>query len=376
MTGAPTLSGSAGTMIAVLDACLVNGWGSGNVDSVTIASGIGTVTRSAGQPAQVGTVMLLAGATVTGGSINGEHKALSVSGTTWTFDATGIANQTATGTITHKVAPAGWTKAFAGTNVAVYKSSDVSAVAGFLRVDDAGTTHARVRMFKSMTDANTGTDPTPLDTQVSGGGYWLKSMDSNTATRGWHFAADHKAFYIAVAQQNGNAYLDLTAAFGDMLYEKSPDTYGGMLSCMTSAGTGSPGNNFTWQYNDLQTYSASACSFFSRAYHGIGGPVYSRRGYNTLNNANGFQAGTSGPPFPSPTNGAVFLSQYKLIEHANGVPRATAPGIFGCPQNCSGIFAPLDPITGVEDFAGRVFKACPMTLSGGVIFFDTTGPWR
>src|SRR5690606_26703121 len=102
MTGAPVLTGQAGKLIDVLDAVLVNGWGLATVDSVVIASGIATVTRASGHPFEAAGVALIADATVTGGSINGEQRVLSATATTYTFDATGIADQTATGTITHK----------------------------------------------------------------------------------------------------------------------------------------------------------------------------------------------------------------------------------------------------------------------------------
>jgi len=38
MTGAPSLSGTAGALIAVLDALLINGFGANNLDSLVIAS--------------------------------------------------------------------------------------------------------------------------------------------------------------------------------------------------------------------------------------------------------------------------------------------------------------------------------------------------
>ena len=48
MQGAPTLAGVAGSMIGLLDAVLVNGFGQLSVASISVASGIATVTFGAG----------------------------------------------------------------------------------------------------------------------------------------------------------------------------------------------------------------------------------------------------------------------------------------------------------------------------------------
>jgi hypothetical protein len=114
MPGAPVLSGTAGALINVLDACLVDGFGVSAVASLVVAGEVATATMSGGHSGEVGSVMTVAGATPSG--LNGEQKVLSVGGgnTTLTFDATGIADQTATGSITIKMSGAGWGRRFQG----------------------------------------------------------------------------------------------------------------------------------------------------------------------------------------------------------------------------------------------------------------------
>jgi hypothetical protein len=61
--------------------------------------------------------------------------------TTLTFDAPGISDQTATGTISLKLAGAGWSKAFTGTNLAAYKSNNVAgpaAICGWMTPRQGG----------------------------------------------------------------------------------------------------------------------------------------------------------------------------------------------------------------------------------------------
>src|SRR6185436_20075392 len=45
--GAPVMNGNVGSMISVLDACLVNGYGSVAISSITQAAGVATVTTTA-----------------------------------------------------------------------------------------------------------------------------------------------------------------------------------------------------------------------------------------------------------------------------------------------------------------------------------------
>ena len=55
------------------------------------------------------------------------------------------------------------------------------ASGALLRVDDSGTTVARVRMYETMSDIDTGTNPAPTDAKVNGGLYWWKSDAASAA---------------------------------------------------------------------------------------------------------------------------------------------------------------------------------------------------
>ena len=127
MAGAPQLNTTAGCLIAMLDACLIDGFGLKTADSVVVASNIATLTVAAGVGFADHAVVLIAGATPAG--LNGEKRILSKTTTTITFDATGISDQTASGTITAKLAPAGWQKQFSATNLAAYRSTDPASTA-------------------------------------------------------------------------------------------------------------------------------------------------------------------------------------------------------------------------------------------------------
>jgi hypothetical protein len=377
MTGAPVLSGSAGALLAVLDACLINGFGSGSVDSLVIAGGVATVTRSAGHPMEVGAVSLIAGATVSGGSVNGEQKVLSVTTTTYTFAATGLADQTATGSITHKLAAAGWSKPFSSTNLAAYKSSDGSATGAVLRLDDSGTTVARVTGFESMSDINTGIGAFPTASQVSGGGYWPKSATADATARPWIFFGDGKLFYLAVQYTASSTANALTAAFGDPLPVKSPDAYCALLSCAEASPVGTAAgsrNASELDYGDAG--STPGTLFMPRSYAALGSAVSLRKAFPMIAGSGGQRSGNigSGLPYPNYADGGLYVGEHYLLESPSLVLRAKTPGLYMSLQTIgSGVFANRDSVTSVVGLSGRTLKALN---TSGVLFVDTTGPWR
>ena len=115
-TGAPTLNNAAGSLIAVLDACLLNGF---NLKSITInvAGGVATATCNGhGFSTATGKLVSIAGATPN--ELNGLKQIASATSNTFTFPAPGVPDGAATGAITAKRAPLGWTKVHAAANKA------------------------------------------------------------------------------------------------------------------------------------------------------------------------------------------------------------------------------------------------------------------
>ena len=123
MPGAPALTRAAGSLIALLDALLVNGWGQQTASSVVVAGGVATATFPTDHAAAKHAVVLVDGVTGALTALNGEQKVTAVAPNVIKW-ATAAADGTATGTITVKMAPAGFNKPFSGTNLA-----DTSAAA-------------------------------------------------------------------------------------------------------------------------------------------------------------------------------------------------------------------------------------------------------
>lgn len=133
-TNAPQLSNSWGCMIDVLDACLVTGMGSQLVSTLVVKDGVATATFGTSHNLQQFQVVEISNADQQ--IFNGEHKVLGVTSNTIEF-VINSPDTMATGTISCKLASLGWTKAFSGTQKAVYSAKDRTANPYFLRVDNS-----------------------------------------------------------------------------------------------------------------------------------------------------------------------------------------------------------------------------------------------
>lgn len=206
MAGAPALTGAAGALIAVLDACLVNGWDSKVLNTLVVSGGIATATISAGHSYGVGDVIRVAGASPA--ALNGDWRLAEVTGSTavWSVAGLGIADGSASGTMTAMRAPAGWEKIFSAPGRAAYRSLTYSSHYGLvLYVDDTGTTTARTWACASMSDIDTPAGRFPLDAQQTGGLWWGKAHNT-TGARFWSIAADDRRFTFCPEPNNSPGY--------------------------------------------------------------------------------------------------------------------------------------------------------------------------
>lgn len=382
MPGAPVLNGVAGSLISLLDACLVDGFGSKSATSLVVAGGIATLTISGGESAALtDSVILVSGATPA--ALNGEQKVLSASATAVTF-ATDEADVTATGTISFKLAPAGWAKPFAGTNLAAYKSVDPEGTGCLLRVDDTGTTSARVVGYESMSAISAGIGPFPTEAQRAGGGYWSKSTAANATGNNWTLVADGRFLMLFVAQNSGAipAYIQgSTRCFGDPIaLRPSGDAYACVLSYSTQSST-------TSQFDGGLDTGVPLQHAMPRSYTGLGSCVLHCTVPYT-GNGNAFSGGDSTMgAFPSVVDGGLRLSKkYLATSGTTAPPRADVPGYYWVPQTLT--FDTIkwgDRVPGTGPLAGRTLfgvlgtnaaLTAPSTSNSGLGLIDITGPWR
>lgn len=376
--GAPTLSGTAGDMLSVLNACLVNGWGSAVVDSIVVVSNVATVTKS-GHPFSPGQIAEIAGAAPAG--LNGQKRVLTTTASTYTFDATGIPDQTATGVITHKVAALGWTKPFADAgNVGVYRLNSVEGTGSYLRVTDSGTSDARCVGYESMSDLSTGVGPFPTGLQQPGGTYWPKSGTANSTTRPWILVGDDRGFYLCSSPYQdagmggvGSSW-KLVAYFGDFTSNKAVDPDRAMIS-----GSSTPtSSSLATTIRCMSFRSSSVTSaYLRRGTSGIGGAVQLYRTWHkpVPSSADSYSGDSvASLSFPNPADNGFYVSPVDLSEV--NMYRGQAPGFYCTAHNLyTGTPLPeTSQINGVVGLPGRTLMS--IATSNGVGLVDITGPWR
>jgi hypothetical protein len=377
MPGAPVLSGTAGALLSVLDAVLVTGFGLQSVSSLVVSGGIATATLPATPGAGVDTVILVAGASVA--ALNGEQRVIAVGANAVSW-ATTAPDGAATGAITLKVAPAGWNKAFTGASLAAYKSNSVEGTGFCLRVDDTGTTTARVRGFEAMSDVSTGSGLFPSAAQFAGGLWWSKSNAASGAAVPWRIYADDRGLYFFVqniapgGEFQGNY-------FGDIISLKSGDPYAcvlrGNVSDKSAAAGGTFGDDLIYA-DSMQAYDGL---YMARAANTLGAAVrVSSAPVMALGVAAAHVTGSVGFPYPAPVDNGLMLTSI-LLHNAQG-PRGYLPGIRYSPQVVNASFSTGDVVAGSGDMVGKKVQAMRLgaliTLPAqcGCVFVDHVSDWR
>lgn len=393
MQGAPALNGAAGYLTDLLDAVLVDGFGSRTITSASITAGVCTLgfTSSAAQP--LDSVVLVAGCTPATGTLNGRQKVTASSGTSLSF-ATAATGAVTTSSPTVKTAPLGWTKAYTGTNKRAYKASAPEATGLYLRVDDTGAQRMLVQGYETMADVDTGTGPFPTSAisaaagQTGGGYSWWKDTGSGTTGIPWFLVGDDGGFFLCIAPYKSVGATNLMRSiyfFGDINSVKSGDAFGCLLT-----GQGDDASDASKLVNLANVTPASSGSCLARLHNGIGAAVSTMRTLGPYPAAIGSGSSSWYTQYPNPVNnGLVAVDMEILTGAASGGGahlRGTLPGMKGLCQAVGVALQSGDRITGTDDFAGRTLVAmrCSASPGGqvtdpaapGAVLFDVTGPWR
>lgn len=379
MNGAPTLSGSAGALLSVLDSCLSDGWGSKTMTTGAISGGVATLNYTSTAAPEVGSVILVAGATPT--SLNGEKKVTAIAAGSVSFP-TVEADGSITGTVTFKMAALGFTKSYTGTNKRAFKSSDIASTGCFLRVDDTGTTTARVVGYETMSDVDTGTGPFPTSTQLSGGYWWPKSNTADTSARNWVLVGDERTFYLYVSPHPTTyAGQGVTFAFGDLISNKSGDAWSCVLAGGDSSAVATTTSNVSACVGYAQPTSTATAWAVARSHVAIGGAQlgYQTSGHAVASAYSGTTAyNTRSYAFPNGADNGLLLSEVLFAN--NSAIRGVVPGAYHTPLLVGGYFSTNDSILGTGSFSGKKMLALrtgsPAAATYGVLFLDVTGPWR
>lgn len=384
MSGSPVLNGVAGSLLAVLDAFLVTGFGLKSVDTATISAGTCRLNFSSGVSAvDKNAVILLSGATPAG--LNGEQKVTNFS-TAWVEFKTDLPDGAVTGSVSFKMASLGWEKVFAKTNVSVYRPVDPASTRPYLRVDDTGTTFARVMMYESMTDVDTGFNPAPAASVAAGGYYWWKRSTAGAPGVQYALAGDNRGVYVmpmpsqpagSMGQYGFNA-----CYFGDLKNYRSGDAYCGVITGGNNSAN-STGNSSV--YGNVFVPEPDTTRTVMRRANGIGtSQPCDRTAYGaTVSGSNGVLG-----PAPAASDNGLYMTPIILADggtFANNGPRGELPGALCSIQTrlSSLVGAGVGQLDGTGVYAGKTLLRVQVdtridstVASPGTGFFDITGPWR
>ena len=221
-TNAPQLQNAFGSMINVLDACLINGINIGTVSSLTASGSTVTALFSSSHNLMQYQVIKISGANQA--EYNVEARILTVpNATTITFELAAVPSvATATGTINCSLPPLGWEKPFSSTSGAggkgAYRPTNSDSLSRpFLRVVDEQdpvwaptyAKYAKVGIVEDMTDidAMMGVQ-SPFDL-INPNKNWLGSGSGASAINGWAIWA-----YALASNENTSSNLFATPPSG------------------------------------------------------------------------------------------------------------------------------------------------------------------
>lgn len=412
MAGAPVLTNNWGSMTALLDACLVNGFNLQTVASITRDGSTATAVLTAGHGFTVDQVVLIAGCDQP--EYNGEFTVTAITSTSVSFTVGGepVSPATTAASMTMKVAPLGFEIAFTGTNKRVYRSSNPLSNRHFLRVDDSlpsGYTttwakFARVTMAENMADIDTFVggrapyDPAlPTKNEVpSGSGTsmyagWFKwyyarnsyhetSGDNGNWGRSWVLIGDDRGFFLSNSSGfQGDARI--LHAFTDFDSYKAGDNFATYLIASERYQQVSyTGGSYPYQ-DAYSAYSQDTTGKLCiRNFSQLGD--HCRLGMLSLNDGNGqtYSNRSTHIPFPNGPDYSLILHPIYLRESAvGGHLRGVLPGMLWIHQNQP--YGHLSMIDNVIGYTGKKFLIVTLTSYGGEVnscgfAFDITGPWR
>lgn len=360
MHGAPLLNATAGSLLAVLDATLINGFGAVTPSAAVVADGVMTFTTNAGESFAPGDVVVVSGASVA--AINGAYRVAAGAGqTSFMVPAPGVDDGVVAGALSVRYAPVGgWIKKFAASGIAVYASALPESRGCCLRVDDTGTTSARVVAYETMSDIDTGSGPFPTAAQQPGGLYWPKA-NNTTGSRDWEIAADARTLYYYVRADSASAN-GVLLGFGDLDAADAADAYTTFIAGLPSASYGSSSAG-------LAALSATPTNYLyvPRMADALSGAAQARL---TSALRSGGVSGDTGASsqfaqYPN-TPGAALLCTPVLLCDAGGV-RGTLPGLYHTPQAMTRLLSAND--------RGAVGDLRVLCVNSGAAFVDALNAW-
>jgi len=254
-------------------------------------------------------------------------------------------------------AAAGWTKAFSGTNKAVYKTT-VGITMYYRFLDDAsgigGAKESKLYPYETMSDVDTGTG------WISSTGSYHVVRKSNTAdstARAWIIFADARTAYVHILAGDGPG-IYTSFQIGEFYSFVNNDSYRHCVQPRTAENSASTTGDFLPIVN--ATISSGGGVSVPRGYTGVGGIILMGKHGDPIKagTSSALNASTSNVPFPNPIDGGLYLSPLWIHDQTTspaGNIRGKMRGLWQVLHSISS-FLDGDTITGTGTLAGRTFQ--------------------
>lgn len=356
--------GSNGQLLQILDACLVGGYNTQSVTSVTKTAD--TVKLAFGLPHGYGAKQLLLISGASDAKLNGRHRIQSITEQTVTINLTGVSSTA--GTISTKVAPLEFESIFGNTNPLkrAYRSNnelgtktvlylDMTVLSGYHATQPArrAMVSACENMVELGVQINSYTDAiNNYASNPNGSLFWYQNRNiskttavTSTINEDWVIVGNGDFFYLFHEYGDDTRYQNQGFrdfhAFGDMnSFSGDYDRYNCYLSAYVNT---NDATNVQVRSSFIGAKSGKDnAGFFIKAYDGVANlppanimPMYTSSytfisGYGSSN--------TMAYPNPS-TNSIITMPMYLFT--ANGL-RAEFPALRFIPQNLESNFSTFD----------------------------------
>lgn len=319
--GAPQLTGQVGSLVALLDAVLVNGYGTG-VDAKPPAG--------------------------------------------WSLAFSGL----------NKRAYRNDPILFSGT---YFRVDDSNAISG------SNARAAYVRAFEQMTGIDSGVNGAPSVAQLESGDTWTKSIALSALARPWAVIATAKWFYLFIDVAGNGLAATSPQFAGDLTSYVPGDRYAfavsnGMGGAAHAGGSATPSHFFYARGQSSTVPVAGQGAYLLRAANGAPGAVAAVTVVSraTVAGATNNAFGNVGETYPSAINGGLFAEEIFVKEGSYQI-RATLPNCYAPLHNKP--FPDMERLVGLSGFEGaeilaKTYRAQVHTNSGndGQLLFDLTTP--
>jgi len=422
MEGAPQITNTNGSLTAMLDAVLANGFGVRTATGISFSAGIATITFAATHKYSLNQVVEVS--SVPQAEYNGQFNVIGKTTFTISYYVNGTP-PAPTGTPSVKIPSLNFEIAFTGTNKRAYRSKNILSSRLYLRVDDSldpvyNTAYAKkgkVSVIESMSDIDTITgaqapyDPANITknhigtgtgaTAIDGWYKWYYAKTQNTGTypsdvdgtssgnRSWVIVGDDRGFYLFISCDDVNGGRT-GYCFTDFESFRQGDAYSTILTATdwyALANSTTP-NGYASNCADFNTKFAASLDFTGKVimkdYQQVGSNV--RAGFMGLGSQNGQVVSglNTGVVYPNgPDYGLIVHPTY--LKQENNHIRGKMPGMMWVHND-----QPLQHfefVDGILGYPGRKFLVITTTHFTGTayenngninkarIVFDVTGPW-